>query len=70
MHSNLNNHRIVIYMNLTVMKNQKPKIDTQKIKRKESKHNSEKSHKIIRQERKRGKKEQRRITKKEKKKSN
>ena len=36
----------MLYMNLNVTTNQKPLIDTQKIRKKESKHNIQESHQI------------------------
>ena len=52
---------MMLYMNLPTY--QKPVIDTPKIKRKESKHNTKDDHQITREESKRRRKEQRKTTK-------
>ena len=46
-----------LYINLLVNTNQKPKIDTQRKKRKEPKHNTRASHQITREDSKRTRKE-------------
>ena len=59
--SNLSDHQLnidcyihrMLYMNSMATKNQKPAVDTQKIKRKESTHNTKASHQMTREERKR-----------------
>ena len=61
MGSNLSNHQLkidcylhrLLYINLMVTINQKPITDTEKIKRKEYKHNTKESHQIKRKEDKR-----------------
>ena len=71
MRSNLRDHQLnidcyihrLLYMNLMVITNQKPIINTQKIKRKETKHNIKESHQTTREENKRRRKEQRKTTK-------
>lgn len=58
MHSNLSDHQLkidcyihrLLYMNLNTTINQKPTIDTQKLKRKKLKHNTKQIHQTTRKQ--------------------